>query len=195
MTQAAVPLCVLGAIGFHRCLAACRWEQWRRYLAGAVVVALALGLAMPLRNSAWRWRDRVLTARAPDTGRQVGERLAALTTPEDCVLVLTHDPSAVFYSGRRTASRYLVLEHFWNRTLERNLAGSAERVIGPLAHPSRLLLEEVRRSRPRYILVPDGQPWWEEEASTTERRAWLQELLKGYRPAGVNPLYREYVRE
>ncbi len=194
MTQVAVPLCVLGATGFHRCLAACGSEQRRRYLAGVVVVALALGLAMPLRNSAWRWRDRVLSAETADTGRQVGERLAALTTADDCVLVLTHDPSTVFYSGRRVASRYLVLEHFWNRALERNLA-RAERIIGPLAYPSRLLLEEVRRNRPRYILVPEGQSWWEEEAGTTERRAWLQELLSGYRLAGVNLLYREYVRD
>jgi hypothetical protein len=192
MTQSAAPLGLLAALGLRGCLQTCPVGRWRRYLVAVVVVALALSLARPLRNSAWRWRDRVFASQATEVGRVVGARLASLTGPEDRIVVIAHDPSVVFWSGRRVGSRYLALEHYWNPSLEANLARSRG-LLGPLADPARVLREDVRRTRPRFILVPADPPWFLEEA-TPQRSARLQELLRGYRLIKVDPLYREYER-
>lgn len=193
LTQIAAPLAVLGALGLTR-VGGTLPPAGRRYLRLVVGIGLALGLMAPAREAAWRWRDRVLTPPGTEVGRLVGAELARATGPEDRLLVMSHDPSVLFWSGRRAASRYLMREHYWNRTLEVNLP-RLSRWLGPRADPMKLLREEVQGTRPRFILVPEEEPLFQEEVSEGNRRAWLRELLQGYRLAGRNPLYFVYERE
>lgn len=193
MTQAAVPLGLLAALALSRAMRACPEQCWRRYLAAVIVLTLALGLAAPLRNSAWRWRDRVFASADAEESRVLGLSLAARTSPEDRIVVIAHNPAVAFYSGRRLGTRYLAVEHYWNASLEKHLP-RYRRLLGPLADPQRVFLEDVRRTRPRFILVPADPPWFVEEA-TPARRAWLQELLQGYHLIISGPLYREYERD
>ena len=193
MTQAAAPLAVLAALGLTGFLRALPDRPGRQYLTAVVAIALALGLMAPLRGAAWRWRDRVLGPQETEVGRVVGARLAAATGPEDRVLVVSHDPSVLFWSGRRAASRYLLREHYWSGAIEASLP-RCRGLLGPLADPSQLLLDDVRRTRPRFILIPEEDPVFQEEAASGVRRAWLRELLRGYHLANRDPLYYEYER-
>lgn len=194
-TQAAVPLSVLASLGLVRCLEACGSRPWRRYLAGVVVVTLALTLILPLRGTAWRWRDRVF--KPPEAGRdyQAGKHLAEMTTPEDYILVLDHVPSPVFWSGRRVASRYMMLEHLWNPALYAARSPRLKRWLGPLADPRALFLQDVRRHPPRYILVPREQEWWENELAVPEQGRVIDILLADYELVGHSEAYEEYRRK
>ncbi len=192
MTQAAVPLGVLAALGLSRCLRACPEGRWRSYVVAVVMIALLLGMAAPLRNSAWRWRDRVFGSPDAEESRVLGLSLAARTSPEDRIVVIAHNPAVAFWSGRRLGTRYLAVEHYWNPALEAHLP-RYRRLLGPLADPARAFLEDVRRTQPRFILVPADPPWFVEEA-TPPRRAWLREVLQGYHLAATGPLYDEYER-
>jgi hypothetical protein len=209
-TQVAVPLAVLAALGWRRWLAvslppplprasaprerAGGGASARRYAGAVLAIALALALAMPLRNAAWRWRERVLRSPATDVSRVIGARLAAQTGPGDSLVVISHDPSVLFWSGRRAGSRYLALEHYWNSSLDAGLPRFRP-WLGPLAAPSGNLLADVRRHRPKFILIPAGQPLFEQESSAPGRRAWLAQLLRGYHLATTDPLYAEYERD
>ncbi len=194
MTQAAAPVAVLAALGLRGGLRAVPDRSWRRYFVAVVMVALALGLGEPLRGAAWRWRDRVFASQETEVSRVVGARLAAATGPEDRILVLSHNPAVLFWSGRRAASRYLVLEHYWSGALESNLPRFRP-LLGPLAEPSQALLADVCRTRPRFILVPENDPLFQQESASPARRVWLQKLLRGYYLAGRDPLYSEYERD
>lgn len=126
---------------------------------------------------------------------QVGKRLADMTTPEDYILVLDHVPSAVFWSGRRVASRYMMLEHLWNPSLYAARSSRLERWLGPLADSRELFLEDVRRHPPRYILVPREEEWWENELAVPEQRRVIDTILRDYELVGYNEIYDEYQRK
>ena len=212
-TQAAAPLAVLGALGLCRWLAARSappllpgegaggeesgaggGASARRYGRAVLAVALALTLALPLRDAAWRWRDRVLRPPDTDVSRVIAARLVPQMAPDDTLLVLAHDPSVLFWTGHRAASRYLVEEHYWGRGLEAGLPRFRS-LLGPLAAPPATLLSDARAQRPKFILVPSSQPWFQLDLSVPGRQAWLQDLLTGYHAAATDPLYTEYKRD
>ena len=194
MTQCAVPLAVLAAVGLRRCLAALPASPWRRYLVVAIVIALAVGLGEPLRSAAWRWRDRVLAPQDAEVSRVIARRLVAAAGPEGHLLIVAHDPSVLFYSGLRPASRYIALEYYWRDNLESGLP-RFRGLLGPLADPAQTLIDDVRRTRPRFILVPERDPAFQKEAARGGRRAWLARLLQGYHVAGEDPVFTEYERD
>jgi len=117
-----------------------RWTAW----GGGGVVALSLLTLQywvyvqvpPLRITDLRYDSRDLW------GRAQGRNVAEVTDPDDTVLVYGQDVGVYYYSGRRCASRYTMV-----RALSEQYRGFAERRA--------ILLEEVRRNRPRVVLLID----------------------------------------
>jgi hypothetical protein len=75
-------------------------------------------------------------------GRAQGQNVALVTEPDDTVLVYGHDVGVYYYSGRRCASRFTMV-----RALGEAYPGFEKRRA--------ILLEEVKASRPRLLLMVD----------------------------------------
>jgi len=191
-TQPAVPLSILASVGLARCVAAMQAKHWQRYLLVGVALCLILSMARPLKHAAWVWRDRVF--KMPDNSQvRAALDLSAQTTGTDRILVLDHNPGVVFWSKRRVASRYLVLEHLLNHKLWEQLP-RYEPIIGELSHPRQLFLKEVRAHRPKFILLPDTD-WWQKELSQPSNKELVGQILEGYGYVDNRYGYRWYVRD
>ncbi len=189
-TQPAVPLSILASVGVVRCIAAMQAKHWQRYLLLGVALCLILSIAPPLRHAAWVWRDRVF--KMPDNPQvRAALDLSAQTTRTDRILVLDHNPGVVFWSKRRVASRYLVLEHLLNHKLWEQLP-RYEPIIGELAHPRQIFLKDLRAHRPKFVLLPDTD-WWQKEVSQPGNQDLLDKVLAGYRRVDTAYGYQWYV--
>ena len=133
-------------------------------LAGRGAERLA-GLAPPSRRTAWSWglaaaavlvcagqarwyfspgppeaKSRRLYSLNPfPESPELGRFIASRTAPGDTVFIFGSEPQILYYSGRRSASRYIFAYPL--------LAGGAD---GDARQ--REALDEVRRARPRYVL-------------------------------------------
>jgi len=130
----------------------------------------------------------------PDNSQvRAGLDLSAQTTGTDRILVLDHNPGVVFWSKRRVASRYLVLEHLLNHKLWAQLP-RYKPIIGELAHPRQLFLKEVRAHRPKFVLLPDTD-WWQKGVSQPSNKELVGQILEGYRHVDTRYGYQWYVRD
>jgi len=191
-TQPAVPLSILASLGLARCVAAMQAKHWQRYLLVGVALCLILSMARPLRHAAWVWRDRVFNM--PDNSQvRAALDLSAQTTGTDRILVLDHNPGVVFWSKRRVASRYLVLEHLLNHKLWEQLP-RYEPIIGDLAYPRQLFLKDLRAHPPKFVLLPEAE-WWQKAALQPHNQELLDQVLEGYERVDTCYGYQWYVRD
>jgi hypothetical protein len=90
-------------------------------------------------------------------GRAMGEKVRAVTDPADTVFVFGSDTAIYYYSRRRCASRFTMI------------TGIAAGYEGAVRRRERML-EDLRRTRPRLIIVLfDEQPWDEWRALLADR--------------------------
>jgi len=191
-TQAVVPLSILAAIGVTGLMKVVETANWRSYLIWAVTLSLLLTMAAPLRHAAWLWRDRVFNPPTTDRNYLAGAQLARLTNPDERALVMEHNPSVLFWAKRRSASRYLMLEHLWSQIMIRQLP-RFESIIGEIAHPRQLFLKDVRMHRPKFILLPEAE-WFRKEVNPPGNQDLLDQVLEGYSRVDTSYGYQWYIR-
>lgn len=158
-------LSLVAGLGLHKAYRRCQRLPYAGMLLFTGAVAALAGSRVALRhNPGTYWersaaRLRFLATRTPsreeldaklyyvadyslDTDRRAAREVARLTTPDDTVLVWGFEPAIYWFSGRRPASHYLYdvpQRARWQRERARDE-----------------LIADVRRSRPRVVLVQHG---------------------------------------
>jgi len=170
----------------------------QRQAIAILLLTTLISLPGPVYNSAWRWRDRVLgvgTTTSPH--KIVGYWLRDHTTPDDTVAVIgtpSDGPQVLYWSERRTATRYVQMAFVWVENLSQGLK-DAQALIGPLSDPAALFVNEIRANSPKYIVLDVGNPvlnWSLDTAPASPDFA--KEVRRAYRPAVRLGDYQVYER-
>ena len=195
LVAAAAPLAILATLGLLAIADAGQRALSR--LVAVVVAACLLTLAVPVRNCTWKWRDRVLPCAAPAPPAELaGLWLRAMTEPEDFVCVVDDNSAALFWSERRSATRYVTYDLIAAQARARVAPVTRlERWGGGLPDPFAVLQSDVASHRPKYLLLAEKAKWWDAaiEADPAGREA-IRRLRATHRLLGWLPPYGVYER-
>lgn len=122
------------------------YTQWRDYLSRS-----------PLEITSPRYNSRDFWAQA------MGQKAASVTEPGDTIFVYGPDAGIYYYSGRRCASRFTM-----TLALRPEYPGARKR--------QELLMADLRRSRPRILLVEPEEPF----------DAWMKFVADNYEYIGAD---------